>query len=42
VEGATRASQVIARIRSLISKGAPQREPVDINSLIEEALVLVS
>jgi len=40
VEGATRASQVIARIRSLISKGAPQREPVDINSLIEEALVL--
>jgi C4-dicarboxylate-specific signal transduction histidine kinase len=40
VEGATRASQVIARIRSLISKGAPQRAPVDINSLIEEALVL--
>jgi C4-dicarboxylate-specific signal transduction histidine kinase len=40
VEGATRASQVIARIRSLISKGAPQRAPVDINSVIEEALVL--
>ena len=40
VEGATRASQVIGRIRSLISKGAPQRAQVDINSLIEEALVL--
>lgn len=39
-EGATRASGVIARIRSLISKGAAQRDPVDINSVIEEALVL--
>jgi C4-dicarboxylate-specific signal transduction histidine kinase len=40
VEGATRASEVIARIRSLMSKGAPQREAVDINSVIEQALVL--
>ncbi len=40
VEGATRASAVIARIRSLVSKAAPQREPVDINNVIEEALIL--
>lgn len=40
VEGATRASAVIARIRSLVSKAAPQREPVDINDVIEEALIL--
>jgi len=40
VEGATRASAVIARIRSLVTKAAPQREPVDINNVIEEALVL--
>jgi len=40
VEGATRASAVIARICSLVSKAAPQREPVDINSVIEEALTL--
>ena len=40
VEGATRASAVIARIRSLVSKAAPQRVPVEINSVIEEALML--
>lgn len=39
-EGATRASDVIARIRSLISNGIPQREPVEINSVIEQALAL--
>jgi C4-dicarboxylate-specific signal transduction histidine kinase len=40
VEGATRASEVIARIRSLISKGVPQKTTVDINALIEDTLAL--
>jgi C4-dicarboxylate-specific signal transduction histidine kinase len=40
VEGATRASEVIARIRSLINKGVPQRSDVDINRLIEETVAL--
>ena len=40
VEGATRASDVIARIRSLITKGVPQKTKVDINGVIEATLVL--
>jgi C4-dicarboxylate-specific signal transduction histidine kinase len=40
VEGATRASQVIARIRSLINKGVPQRSDVDLNRIIEETIAL--
>lgn len=40
VEGATRASEVIARIRSLISKGTPQRAAVDLNRVIEETVAL--
>jgi C4-dicarboxylate-specific signal transduction histidine kinase len=40
VEGATRASDVIVRIRSLISKGVPQKTKVDINDVINDTLTL--
>jgi C4-dicarboxylate-specific signal transduction histidine kinase len=40
VQGSTRASEVIARIRSLIRKGAAEREPVELNQLIEETIAL--
>ncbi len=40
VQGATRASDVIRRIRSLISKEAPQRGPVQINEVVQEAVAL--
>jgi C4-dicarboxylate-specific signal transduction histidine kinase len=40
VQGATRASDVIKRIRSLISKEAPQRGPVQINEVVQEAVAL--
>ena len=40
VEGATRASDVIVRIRTLISKGVPQKTKVDINGVIEDTLTL--
>jgi C4-dicarboxylate-specific signal transduction histidine kinase len=40
VQGATRASDVIKRIRSLISKEAPQRGHVQINEIVEEAVAL--
>ncbi|MGH9599768.1 MAG: sensor histidine kinase, partial [Terracidiphilus sp.] len=42
VEGATSASGVIARIRSLIRKTAPQQTPVQLNQVIEETLVIVA
>jgi C4-dicarboxylate-specific signal transduction histidine kinase len=40
IEGATRASDVIGRIRSLITKAAPEKAPVQLNELIEEAVAL--
>jgi C4-dicarboxylate-specific signal transduction histidine kinase len=40
VQGATRASDVIRRIRSLISKEAPQRGHIQINEIVEEAVAL--
>jgi C4-dicarboxylate-specific signal transduction histidine kinase len=40
VQGATRASDVIGRIRSLISKEAPQRGRIEINDIVEEAVAL--
>jgi C4-dicarboxylate-specific signal transduction histidine kinase len=40
VQGATRASEVIARIRSLIRKGGTEREPVELNHVIEETIAL--
>ena len=41
VEGATRASGVIKRIRSLIHKTAPERVPVELNEVLEETLTLL-
>jgi hypothetical protein len=41
VQGATRASETIARIRSLINKGAPQRGPVELNRVIEDTVGLI-
>jgi C4-dicarboxylate-specific signal transduction histidine kinase len=39
-QGATRASEVIVRIRSLINKATPEKAPVQINEVIEEIAVL--
>jgi C4-dicarboxylate-specific signal transduction histidine kinase len=39
-QGATRASEVIGRIRSLINKSAPERARVQINEIIEEVVAL--
>jgi len=39
-QGATRASEVIARIRSLIDKAAPDRKRVHVNEIIEETVTL--
>jgi C4-dicarboxylate-specific signal transduction histidine kinase len=39
-QGATRASEVIGRIRSLIHKTAPERAPVQINEIIAEVITL--
>jgi len=39
-EGATRASDVITRIRSLITKATPEKSHVEINRLIEETATL--
>ena len=42
VEGATRASGVIARIRSLIRKTPPQQAPVQLNQVIEETMAIIA
>jgi C4-dicarboxylate-specific signal transduction histidine kinase len=42
IQGSTRASEVIARIRSLINKKPPERVPVQLNLLIEETCVLLA
>ena len=39
-EGATRASEVIVRIRSLINKATPEKAPVQINKVIQETAAL--
>jgi C4-dicarboxylate-specific signal transduction histidine kinase len=41
IQGATRASEVITRIRSLISKTAPERAQVQLNEIVEETVALV-
>jgi C4-dicarboxylate-specific signal transduction histidine kinase len=41
VKDATRAGDIIKRIRSMFKKGAAQREPVDINEIIGEMIVLL-
>ena len=40
IQGATRASEVIVRIRSLINKATPEKARVQINEAIEETLAL--
>ena len=42
IQGATRASEVIARIRALINKKPPERVPVQLNLLIEETCALIA
>jgi PAS domain S-box-containing protein len=41
VKDATRAAEIISRVRQLFKKGAPQREPVDLNEIIQEMVVLL-
>src|SRR6266849_3450216 len=41
VKDATRAAEIISRIRLLFKKGAPQRELVDVNEVIREMIVLL-
>src|SRR6202041_2461886 len=41
-QGATRASEVIVRIRSLINKATPEKAPVEIPERIEETVALAT
>jgi signal transduction histidine kinase len=41
VRDGTRAAETVARIRQLFDKGAPLREPVDVNDVIREMIVLL-
>jgi C4-dicarboxylate-specific signal transduction histidine kinase len=41
VKDATRAAEIISRVRLLFKKGVPQRQPVDVNEVIKEMVVLV-
>jgi signal transduction histidine kinase len=41
VKDATRAAEIISRVRMLFKKGAPQREVVDINEIIREMITLM-
>src|SRR5271165_1436787 len=41
VKDATRAAEIISRVRLLFRKGTPQRELVDVNELIQELIVLL-
>jgi C4-dicarboxylate-specific signal transduction histidine kinase len=41
VKDATRASEIISRIRLLFNKGTPKRELVHVNEVIEEMIVLL-
>jgi C4-dicarboxylate-specific signal transduction histidine kinase len=40
IQGATRASEVITRIRSLINKTAPEQAQVQLNEVVEETIAL--
>ena len=40
IQGATRASEVIARIRSLINKATPEKAQVQLNEVVEETVAL--
>ena len=41
VKDGTRAAEIIKRTRLLFKKGTPQREPVDINEVVREMIVLL-
>ena len=41
IKDATRAAEIITRIRLLFKKGTPEREPVDVNEIIREMIVLL-
>ena len=41
VKDAKRAAEIISRIRLLFKKGTPRREPVDVNEVIREMIVLL-
>ncbi len=41
VKDATRAAEIISRVRLLFGKGTPQRELVNVNELIQELIVLL-
>ena len=41
VKDGTRAGEIIGRIRLLYKKGTPQREPIDVNEVIREMIVLL-
>jgi len=41
VKDATRAADIISRVRSLFKKGSPQGLPVDVNEVIREMIVLM-
>ena len=42
IQGATRASEVIVQIRSLINKSTPERKQLQINEIIKDTVALVS
>jgi PAS domain S-box-containing protein len=41
IRDATRAAEIISRVRQLFRKGTPERELVDVNQIIEEMVVLL-
>ena len=41
IRDATRAAEIISRVRQLFKKGTPERELVDVNQIIEEMIVLL-
>jgi signal transduction histidine kinase len=41
VKGVTRASDIVSSVSLLFKKGAPQRELVDVNGLIQEMIILL-
>ena len=41
VTDVTRASDIISRVRLLFQKGPPEREPLDVNGIIEEMIALL-
>jgi PAS domain S-box-containing protein len=41
VKDATRASEIVSHVRLLFKKGSSQREPVDVNGIIREMIVLL-